>query len=118
MPQLIDTIKLRNKREVYELDSGYRVDQVDSHGEKHQRRIPDRVADFCAEQFSGQEVTVPEAKKILQPHAERLGLPYTYGHKLKFYAQSVLLALVATGRATMRKEGNQYHYAVQQSVLN
>jgi hypothetical protein len=112
MATLIDTIKLRNKREVYELDDGYRVDHVDGHGSKHQRRIPDRVADFCAEKFSGQEVTVKEAKKLVQRHAQRLDLPFTYGHKLKFYAQKVLIVLVASGGATMRKEGNQYAYAV------
>jgi hypothetical protein len=113
MPQLIDTIKLRNKREVYELADGYRVDHVDAHGTKHQRRIPDQVANFCAEEFSGRELTVEEAKKLLQPHAQHLDLPYTYGYKLKFYAQKVLIVLVASGRVTMRKKGNRYLYAVQ-----
>jgi hypothetical protein len=80
---------------------------VDSHGTKHQRRIPDRVSDFCAEEFSGQEVTVEEAKKLLHRHAQRLDLPYTYGDKLHFYAQKVLIVLVVSGRATKRKEGNQ-----------
>ena len=53
-----------------------------------------------------------EAADVLEGVGSRLGLLYTYGHKLQFYAQSALLVLAALGDAHLEKEGRGYVYTV------
>jgi hypothetical protein len=47
-----------------------------------------------------------------EPKAAEFNLPYHYGHQLGYYAQDVLLILVALDKATMTKEGRRYIYTV------
>jgi hypothetical protein len=44
--------------------------------------------------------------------AERFNMPYTYGNRLRYSGQYVLLAAVAVGRATVTKEGRSYVYSI------
>ncbi|MDP8948614.1 MAG: hypothetical protein M3N09_11070 [Actinomycetota bacterium] len=65
---------------------------------------PDRAA--------GGRITSARAGSILEPVAERFSLPYTYGDRLRFSGQYVLIAVVALGRATVVKEGRSYLYSI------
>jgi hypothetical protein len=47
-----------------------------------------------------------------QNAAERFNMPYTYGNRLRYSGQYVLLAAVAVGRATVTKEGRSYVYSI------
>jgi hypothetical protein len=48
----------------------------------------------------------------LRPVAARFGLAYTYGDKVRYSAQAVLLVLVASGRASVKKVGRAYEYRI------
>jgi hypothetical protein len=39
-------------------------------------------------------------------------MPYTYGNRLRYSGQYVLLAAGALGRATVTKEGRSYVYSI------
>lgn len=62
--------------------------------------------------MGGRRVTAEQASEVLELVAERLKLPYTYGGKLRYSAQHVLLVLVALGYARVNKEGRSYVYSV------
>jgi len=44
--------------------------------------------------------------------AARFGLAYTYGDQVRYSAQAVLLVLVASGQASVEKEGRSYVYHI------
>jgi hypothetical protein len=52
------------------------------------------------------------AAEVLAPVAERLALPFTYGRKLGFHAQKVLLVVVARGEAGFEKNGRRFIHTV------
>lgn len=68
--------------------------------------------DYLQNRLRGQRVDAAGAARVLGPKAESLKLPYTYGDKLRYSAQHVLLVLVALGEATVVKEGRTYIYSV------
>jgi hypothetical protein len=73
--------------------------------------LPEAVYYLCC-RLEGQRATAEQAGKILEHVAERFELPYTYGERLRFSGQYVLIAAVALGRATMVKEGHSYVYSI------
>jgi len=104
--------KLRNVHEVYEINSGFEVTVIDRRGVEHKYKVPQEAADLLCNLCIGECVTAEEASRRIAPHAKRLALEYHYGHKLGYYTQEILLALSATGRATIRKVGRGFEYQV------
>jgi len=104
------TFHLRGKHEVFEADCGYTVVHTGGNGEKYLDEVSPGVADFLFAECAGTSVTRIQAARKLRQAAHRLEMPYTYGYKLGFYAQAVLLVLAATDRATFEKDGRRYRY--------
>jgi hypothetical protein len=112
---LVGTVELRNSHWVYRKGTDFRVVQKDRHGEEHAELIPRDVVDFIAGRTRGGEIDVDKAAQLLDSAAGDLRLPYTYGYKLHYYAQDVLIVLVAVGAASVRKVGRAYLYAIRPS---
>ena len=112
MRRLLDRFDLRNSHFVYETELGFEVIQVDQHGVEYKYPVSQETVDLLCTICLGECVTAEEASLRLAPHARKLGIPYHYGHKLRYYTQEVLLALSATGRATIRKVGRRFEYQV------
>ncbi len=104
--------KLRNLHEVYETDSGFEVTVIDRREVEHKYKVPQEAADLLCTLCIGECVTAEEASRRLAPHAKMLALEYHYDPKLRYYTQYILLALYATGRATIRKVGRRFEYQV------
>ena len=86
--------------------------QKDRKDREYSNAIPTFVVDYLFTQMKGKRVIREDAQEILEPKAAEFNLPYHFGHQLGFYAQDVLLILVALDRATMTKEGRRCIYAV------
>jgi hypothetical protein len=108
----LGAVTLRNERHIYEEGNAYYVEETDKHGRVYKEAIPGQAVAFLRETLGGTTATVEDALEALEPVAGTLGLPYTYGHKLKFYAQNVLLVLVAKGEADVEQQGRAYHYTI------
>lgn len=52
------------------------------------------------------------ADAIVQNRKRFTNLPYDYGYKLHFYAQRLLVILVAEGLANVRKVRKGYRYVI------
>jgi hypothetical protein len=112
-PSPLVVIDLRNTYRVYREPSGaYVVESEAGHGALHAQRVSAGASDWLGRRLAGGIVTRQEAAEILEPVADELGLPYSYGHKLGYYAQDILLTLVAEERATIEKVGRGYNYRV------
>lgn len=93
-------------------DGNYSVVGIDRHGTRHEDRISAETADWLRDRLRGREVGKDEAAETLRPAAQRLNLPFTYGAKLAYYAQKVLLVLVARKEAGIGKVGRRYVYTI------
>ena len=112
MPEFLRTIELRNRRDIYREGNDFIIVQKDQKDREYSNSIPTFVVDYLFTQLKGKRVIREDAQEILEPKAAELNLPYQYGHQLGYYAQDVLLVLVALDRATITKEGRRYIYAV------
>ncbi len=111
--RLLLATTLRDDYEVLAREDGsYAVVAIDRHGTRHEDRVGAEVADWLRERLRGRGIDKDEAAEVLTPAAERLDLPFTYGRKLGFYAQKVLLVLVARGEAGFEKIGRRFIYTV------
>lgn len=79
---------------------------------RRSHRVGAEVADWLRERLRGRTLDKDEAAEILAPVAERLALPFTYGRKLGFHAQKVLLVLVARREAGFEENGRRFIYTV------
>ena len=112
MAEFLKTLELRNRRKIYRDGSNFLIKHEDSKGQMHSRSIPSFVVDYLFIQLKGKRVIRDDAQEILEPKAAEFNLPYHYGHQLGYYAQDVLLMLVALDKATMTKEGRRYLYTI------
>ena len=112
MSEFLKTIELRNRRDIYRDGSEFLIVQKDRRGREYSQSIPPFVVDYLFPQLKGKRVIREDAQEILEPKAAEFNLPYHYGHQLGYYAQDVLLVLVALGKATMTKEGRRYLYSI------
>lgn len=110
--RLLGEVTLRNPRRVFADGATFVVESEDRRGAVYRTRVPTSVVAALHTIVGGQEVSAAEAADLLEPVARELGIPYTYGHKLRFYAQDVLIVLIARGDATLRKLGREYRYSV------
>lgn len=110
--KLIGQVELRNSYQVYRDAGGYLVVGENRRGQSYESKITRDVVAYLKERLWGQRTNAEQAAKILAPRAEGFKLPYTYGDKLRYSAQHVLLVLVALGEAKVVKEGRTYVYSV------
>ena len=103
--KLLGRVDLRNSYAVYEEGGAYTVTSEGSRGQRYECRVVPEAVDYLCDRAAGGRITSARAGAILEPVAERFSLPYTYGDRLRFSGQYVLLAAVALGRATVVKEG-------------
>ena len=109
---LLDRVHLRNPYEVYQRGDSYRVVGHSPNGQDHRHRITGEASRYLADKLRRRSVTASDAAEVLRPVAARFGLAYTYGDKVRYSAQAVLLVLVASGRASVEKVGRSYEYHV------
>jgi hypothetical protein len=111
--RLLREIRLRNLYQVYELDDGsYSVVNTDGRETRHEQAIKREVAEWLGDALSGGTVDKDEAADLLTDVAKEMGLPYTRGWQLGYYAQRVLLVLVARDEASFRRKGQRFLYTV------
>lgn len=110
--EMLGRVELRNERTVYKEGSRYLVEQIDGRGQLHTDIVTQDAVDYLYSALSGLEVTSEAAAESLELVASQLKLPYSYGRKLQFYAQSVLMVLIILGDASVEKVGRQYHYTI------
>ncbi|MEG4319879.1 MULTISPECIES: hypothetical protein [unclassified Microcoleus] len=114
MIKFIGQVELRNSRRVYYLEDFYRVEQVNPNREQvtYSYDIPDKAVEYLYNQLKGRKVRTKDASTVLKPVANELNLPYSDSHQLDYYAQEVLVVLVALGKASLSKEGRGYFYTI------
>ena len=114
MIKFVGQVELRNRRRVYYQEDCYRVEQVNPNREQvtYCYDIPDKAVEYLYNELKGYKVTKEDASSVLKPVAKNLNLPFTYGHKLDYYAQEALLVLVALGKARLSQEGRGYFYTI------
>ena len=72
------------------------------------QEVEGAVIRHLAKELEGQTVTVEEAEEVLRNSG--LELPYQFGYKLHYYAQNVLVVLIASGQASHTKVGRRFEY--------
>ena len=71
-----------------------------------------RAVSYLRVRRQGRRTTAEQAGRTIATKAESSGSSYTYGDRLRYSAQNVLVVLVALGAATVTKEGRTYVYAI------
>lgn len=112
MKKHLKQINLRNDYTVYEDGGSYLVAGENRRGQRYECRVRREAVAYLRDRVKGRRVTAEQAGNLLEPVAERFKLPYTYGDKLRYSGQYVLIAAVALGHATVAKEGRSYVYSV------
>jgi hypothetical protein len=110
--KLLGKVELRNSYAVYEEDGIYTVAGENRRGQRYECRVVPEAVSYLCRRLKGQRVTAEQAGKTLEPVAERFELPYTYGDRLRFSGEYVLIVAVALGQASVVKEGRSYMYSV------
>jgi|SRR5581483_4084571 len=106
----IGIVTLRNEYYVNCEADTYRVWSGNERGADFGQTVEGKIVRYLADALQGQTVTVPEAESALVKSGLRL--PYKYGYKRHFFAQSALIALVATGNASHRRVGRGFEYDI------
>ena len=107
---LIGIVRLRNEYHVDRKADTFRVWSGNKRGAGFGQTVEGKLVRYLANALQGQTVTVPEAESALVKSG--LPLPYKYGHKLNFFAQTVLVVLVATRTASHRRVGRGFEYDI------
>ena len=106
----VGTLTLRRQYIVERNADVYRVSSATPRQAEFGQLIEGSVVRYLAKALSGQAVWVEDADKALRKSG--LKLPYQYGHKLHFFAQSALVVLVASGQASHRSVGARIEYDI------
>jgi hypothetical protein len=114
MAELLLKLTLKDQYLIYRDGGNYRVDQIDRRDQTHSVTIAPKVAGYLYQALRGSSVNVVQARDVLQnaPASVELRLPYTRGTQLGFYAQKVLLVLVALEKASYLKVGRAFIYTI------
>jgi hypothetical protein len=112
MKKLLGEVELPRTYAVYEEGGAYTVTSEGPRGQLYECRVPPEAISYLRRRLEGQRVTAEQAGKTIEPVAERFELPYTYGDKLRYSGQYVLVAAVALGQASVIKEGRSYVYSM------
>ena len=106
----IGTVRLRNEYHVDRRADVYRIRSFTARDAQFGQDVDGKVLRYLASALSGQTVTVEDTEKELTHSG--LKLPYQYGYKLHFFAQEVLVALVASGQASHKRVGRRFEYYI------
>jgi hypothetical protein len=113
MTKLLGKVTLKNTyRVVLDSNGDYRVTYKTPRGALYSQDVDAKIVEYVHKQFGGTTVTVPDVEVSLKHALKTLPVPYAYGHKLQFYSQSVLLVLVAAGRASHVRSGPRFEYTI------
>lgn len=83
------------RAEEYEQGGAYIVAGENQRGQRYECRVVPEVVDYLCDRARGRNITSERAGGVIGPVAERFKLPYTYGDRLRYSGQYVLLAAVA-----------------------
>lgn len=108
--RVIGTVRLRKERKVERSADTYRVTSITPRKAEFAQSIDGEVVRHLAATLAGKTVTVEDAEKELRTSGLRL--PYQYGYKLHFFAQDILIILVASGQASQTKVGRRFEYHI------
>lgn len=106
----LGVVTLRNKYHVDREADAFRVWSATERGADFGQIVKGEIIRYLASALEGQTVTVPDAERTLLKSG--IPLPYKYGYKLHFFAQSALIALVATGNASHQRIGRGFEYHI------
>lgn len=100
MRRLIGEVLLRDRHRVYRDGEDFQVDTINDKRPSiiYNATIRGIAVEFLYSKAKGQQITVKEATTILSEVARKFQLPYTYGSKLYYYAERVLLVLTTKTR--------------------
>ncbi len=112
MRKLLGRVNLRNLYHVYLEGESYIVAGENPRGQLYECRVHPEAVSYLRDRMRGRRVTAEQAGKAVEPVAERYELPYTYGDRLRYSGQYVLIVAVALGQASVVKEGRSYVYSV------
>lgn len=115
MRRLIGEVLLRDRHRVYRDGEDFQVDTINDkrHSIVYNATIRGIAVEFLYSKAKGQQITTKEATTILSEVARKFQLPYTYGSKLYYYAERVLLVLTTLKRASIRMGGREYIYTIE-----
>jgi hypothetical protein len=115
MRRLIGEVLLRDRYRVYRDGEDFQVDTINDKRPSvvYNATIRGTAVEFLYAKAKGQQITTKEATTILSEVARKFELPYTYGSKLYYYAERVLLVLASLKRASIRMEGRECIYTVE-----
>ena len=112
MRRTIGRVTLRNEYRVDEDGDSYLVEGENLRGQRYECEVRPEAVSYLRDKMAGRRVTAEQAGTALKPVAERFKLPYTYGDRMRYSGQYVLVAAVALGHATVAKEGRTFVYSV------
>jgi hypothetical protein len=113
MFKLIGKVVLRNPyRVLMNSDGEFRVTHKNARGAEHSQDVASKVVQYVQKKFRGKTVSVADAQELLEAAPAQLGIPYDFGYQLYFYAQRVLIVLVAKRQATYGKCGRRFDYTI------
>lgn len=115
MRRLICEVLLRDRHRVYRDGEDFQVDTISDKRPKavYNATIHGAAVEFLYTKAKGQQITTKEATTIFSDVARKFQLPYTYGSKLYYYAERVLLVLVSLKRASIKMEGRECIYTIE-----
>ncbi len=117
MERLIDEVIVNRAYRVYSTPRGcFKVVNRNNHGAEYTQSVVAAVVKYVQQKLRGRTVSVEETKELLETAPASLKLPYSYGHKLRFYAQSALLILVALEKASHKRSGRKFLYTVKSEL--
>lgn len=111
MKKFIGEIQLRNSRRIYSEGEIFIVEQTDKNGRITTEKIDVKIVNSLRRVLKGKTVSVKEAFETLST-IKGMILPYNHGYKLSYYAQDILIVLVALERASVEKVGRAYYYTI------
>jgi hypothetical protein len=112
MKEFIAEVTLRKPYEVYRVGDEYQVERNVRPGTTYVTKAPKSHVERLAKLLMGRTTGTDEVANAIRSSIPHDDLPYAYGYKLRFYAQSALIVLVALGIARKVKEGRRFLYSV------
>ncbi len=113
--RLIGEVLLRDRHRVYRDGEDFQVDTINEKSPSivYNATIRGMAVEFLYSKAKGQQITAKEATTMLSEVARKFQLPYTYGSKLYYYAERVLLVLTTLKRASIKMGGREYVYTIE-----
>ncbi len=106
----VGVVTLRSQYHVERSADRYRIRSVTPRDAEFGQAVEGKVVRYLAKALEGQTVTVEQAISALLKSGLRL--PYQYGHKLRYFTQDALVALVASGQASHTRVGRRFEYII------